>query len=141
MVLRRSYANNGPLDASFVYIADSNYVATNDLVDAKGTLVAGAYMTNFAVNQNVGISAIVVRYSTGKITMSSVDVNTPDGKVTDLVRASYWAYEGDSGGVVYAINGSSKYVSGINVMGAEDENLNFYVKVTNIRSELGVSLY
>lgn len=141
MVLKRSYANNGPLDASFVYIADSNYVATNDLVDAKGTLVPGAYMTNFAVNQNVGISAIVVRYSTGKITMSSVDVNTSNGKITDLVRATYWAYKGDSGGVVYAIDGSSKYVSGINVLGAEDENLNFYVKVTNIRNSFGVTLY
>lgn len=141
MVSKRSYANNGPLDTSFVLIADSNYVATNDLIDAKGTLVAGAYMTNFAVNQNVGISAIVVRHSTGKITMSSVDVNTSNGKITDLVRATYWAYEGDSGGVVYAVDGSSKYVSGINVIGAEDENLNFYVKVTNIRNNFGVTLY
>ena len=140
-ILKRAYANNGSVDAAFVYIANSDYTASNTLIDNKGSLVAGAYMSNFVVNQNVGISGAVTRYSTGKITLSSVDINTEDGKLTDLVRASYRSHQGDSGGVVFAIKDSSKYVSGINVMGVDGENTNFYVKVTNIKNAFGVVLY
>ena len=143
IILKRSYANNGPLDASYVYIANSNYVASNQLLDGVGTLASGLYLTNYVANQSVGMVGAVTRYSTGKITQSSMNVNMNDGTtLRDLVVSSYSSQDGDSGGVVFANINSSKRIAGIHVMRAvNQQNFSLFVKASNIINNFDVGVY
>ena len=54
---------------------------------------------------------------------------------TDLVRASYWSYRGDSGGPAFHVNGGQRNILGVHV------TANHYCTAANVRRELGINSF
>lgn len=135
-----SYANGGNVDASFVQVTNANYDCTTTIYSSGTSLIGGSGIAH--EGETVAKAGNATGVTTGIVLSESDWVTSVDGKtIYDLYEVSYSSSEGDSGGVVYSP--SSRVVLGIHRgnAGTEMYPSKCAVKVANIKSGLGVSLY
>lgn len=139
-------ANNGKVDAAFVYVSNSNYSPSNTLHRGLGTLVSGAYVNSYQVGRTVYMIGSTSAYRSGKIISSSVDTFSDDNvNILDCVEVDCICRDGDSGGVVYVESNDSYYVNGLILGVFSDDNgtetSSAYVKIGNIKNVYNITLY
>lgn len=140
-IMARGYNNGGKIDCSFVYVTNSDYVPSNQLLGGAGTLVAGAYIGNYTVGNTVYLAGASSIYLSGKITDTSMIAECDTGYViNDCVEVNYVCKSGDSGGVVYKKSSGSNYVIGLN-MGTVQSTSSVFIKITNIKNAFNIVLY
>lgn len=138
-VLAKSYSNGGKVDAVFVEVTNSNYDCSNTIYSNGTILTAGT------ATLSVGSSVSKYGYSTALTSgeISDTDASLIDNgiTITNLYEADYMSAYGDSGCVVF--DPISKLIAGIH-KGRDatfNKNKAYFVKTSNIRSSLGVTLY
>ena len=103
---------SGSVDAAFVQ-ANSNVILSNAIMNA------GANHASFtgpsAVNTQVFQSGITTGLTTGTIAAVNVNVNVSGVIMNGLVRATYSSAAGDSGGIVYRLDGAQRPILGNHV--------------------------
>ncbi len=135
-----SYVNGGTVDAAFVQVTNANYDCTNTVYSNGTTLIGGSGV--LTEGGTVAKAGATTGGTTGTVLDYSISVTAIDGKtIRDLYEVSYGSDGGDSGGIVYSP--STRLVAGIHKgnSGTEMYPTKCAVKVANIKSALGVSLY
>lgn len=125
---------SGKVDAAFIKLTGS---VSNQVGDTSDYLTTTTAIK--AANSTVHMYGMISGKITGTVESASfVDV---DRGLTDQVSTTYWAVQGDSGGIVYApsVSGSKMYVVGVQ-SGALGQEISVYSKVGNINNAFGTSV-
>lgn len=121
--------NAGSVDAAFVSIPNYSYMPNN------GNLTGEEF--NFWAGDDVTKLGATIYQSDGYVVSTSASVNADGVRLTDVAEATYLSAPGDSGGPVYLT--SSRKLLGIH-QGSGSFNA-FFIKVSNISSQLNASFY
>ena len=133
--LRRQVS--GPVDAAFYYITDSSFTPSNT-IDVTG------YTLSTTISEP-GVSTVINKvgaasgHTSGTITTTNATVSIEGYTLTNLTGANMYATEGDSGGIVYSVVGSSRYTLGI--ICGKSGSTTYYVKANQINSSLSLIRY
>ncbi len=140
-ITKRHYVNFGNTDAAFVCLYDGNSVS-NLIFDTSNSLRPGAYIEeNLKVRDSIEKSGYN-GHEYGSIIATSVVSDTSDGmQIRDAYRAQYESAPGDSGGLIYKDKNSYLYIVGIHRSAASDGSFRDFVKIKNIKNDLGITPY
>lgn len=103
---------SGSVDAAFVQV-NNNVTLSNAIANASAN--HSSSFAASAVGTFIFQSGITTRLTSGTITTVGVNVNVSGVPMTGMVRATYSSAAGDSGGIVYRVNGSQRPILGIHV--------------------------
>lgn len=134
---------SGKVDAVFIKRTNTSFSVSRAVAGANFSLVDDSY-TILSVGSSTYSSGVTCGYQTGTVLDTNYTITYSDKNVTltSCVLTDAPCYFGDSGGVVAGGGGttSGRYVAGI-ITGKTDIDYQVYVKMVNIKSTLGVTVY
>lgn len=143
----------GNLDTTFVQRTNKNYGVSNTIKFSGSSLKPGYYVrsSNICVGQKVykvgmrtGLTSGKILNRSCKVTYPEYDGN-PDTLFTDFVKADYYAFAGDSGGLLYMdVDGAYRIVGNFAAYNKDNKpgnSISFAVKADNIINQMEIYPY